>query len=115
MTKDSRGRNRSGAVRAAGRHGIRASMVGAVLVGAAVVATSTACGVDLRDRECTSNEYPVQAVGPEGGGQCVTKGKEPPAGTVRYPKGQEPKRVGDKWDLYWQDHGLDANGKLIKK
>lgn len=114
MTKDGRGR-RSGATRAAGRHGVRASMGAAVLAGAAVVAMSTACGVDMRDRECTSNEYPVQAVGPEGGSQCVTKGKEPPAGTVRYPKGQIPKRVGDKWDLYWQDHGLDANGKLIKK
>ncbi|WP_335971575.1 MULTISPECIES: SCO0607 family lipoprotein [Streptomycetaceae] len=91
----------------------RAAAYGLVLAGA-VMATATACGVDLRDHECQSDEYVVAAVGPGGGAQCVAKGEEPPPGTVRYPKGQEPKRVGDKWDVYWQDHGLDANGKLIK-
>jgi hypothetical protein len=62
-----------------------------------------------------SDEYPVQGVGPQGGSQCVPKGQDPPEGTVRYPKGQAPQRVDDKWDRYWQDHGLDARGQLITK
>ena len=97
------------------RRRLRPPLIALSLAGVAAVWLTTACGPDLRDHMCGSNEYPVQAVGPEGGGQCVTNGKNPPAGTVRYPKGQVPKRVGDKWDLYWQDHGLDAHGKLIKK
>ncbi|MYS22138.1 hypothetical protein GTW78_18565 [Streptomyces sp. SID4948] len=88
-------------------------MVALALLGAAAAGMAAACDTDLRDHECMSDEYPVQAVGPEGGSMCVTNGKEPPAGTVRYPKGQVPQRVGDRWDRYWQDHGLDAHGRLL--
>jgi hypothetical protein len=63
---------------------------------------------------CESDEYPVQAVGAPGSGMCVTKGDEPAAGYVRYPAGEVPQLVDDKWDLYWRDHALDADGKLIK-
>ncbi|MEE4541138.1 hypothetical protein V2S66_04040 [Streptomyces sp. V4-01] len=89
-------------------------MVAMALAGVAVVGMTSACDVDLRDHECMSDEYPVQAVGPEGGSACATNGHEPDAGYVRYPAGQVPQRVGDKWDVYWQSHGLDAAGHLIK-
>jgi len=61
-----------------------------------------------------SDEYPVKAVGPGGGSACVSDGQEPPDGMVRYPKGQVPERVGDKWDVYWESHDLDEDGKLVK-
>lgn len=99
-----------------GRSGWARGVMAAVgLVGVVGVAAVTAgCSVDLRDYECSSDEYPVQAVGAGSGSACVTKGEEPPAGYVRYPAGQVPQRVGDKWDVYWQTHGLDAKGHLIK-
>ncbi|WSS24485.1 hypothetical protein OG519_21050 [Streptomyces sp. NBC_01190] len=82
-----------------------------VLTGAAVTALTTAC--DVRDNMCMSNEYPVAAVGSTLGGACVTNGDRPPAGYVRYPKGKVPQHVGDKWDTYWGNHALDAQGNVI--
>lgn len=97
-----------------GNRRLRSSLIAVSVAGAAAMGLVTACDADFRDRECMSNAYPVQAVGLAAGRMCVAKGLEPPAGFVRYPAGQVPQRVDDKWDLYWQDHGLDADGKLIK-
>ena len=41
---------------------------------------------------------------------CAPAGQEPPAGYVRYPDGQVPRHVGDKWDKYWQTHVIDRSG-----
>ena len=100
-------------VRSKRRVRLRSSLLALSLTGL-TAAGLTACSMDIRDHECMSNEYPVQAIGPQGGGACATNGQAPPKGYVRYPKGQVPQRVGDKWDTYWNSHGLDANGKLIK-
>ncbi|WUH88897.1 hypothetical protein OG900_01305 [Streptomyces sp. NBC_00433] len=92
----------------------RWSLVGLSLTAASLIALSTACSTDTRDHMCMSNEYPVAAVGSSLGGSCVTSGQQPPAGYVRYPKGQVPAHVDDKWDTYWQSHTLDAHGHLAK-
>ncbi|MFI0938564.1 SCO0607 family lipoprotein [Streptomyces sp. NPDC021020] len=84
-----------------------------LLAGSAVAALTAACSVDLRDAICGSDEYPVAAVGSAGGGSCVPDKEQPPKGSVRYPEGKVPQHVDDKWDKYWQDHALDANGRLI--
>ncbi|SHN10182.1 SCO0607 family lipoprotein [Actinacidiphila paucisporea] len=85
-----------------------------VLAGAAFTALTTACSLDDRESMCMPDEYPVTAVGYAGGGDaCVTKGEQPPEGMIRYPAGQVPQHVDDKWDRYWQTHALDKNGKLI--
>jgi len=97
------------------RGGARRAVGGLCAAGVAVMGLVTGCGMDLRDHECQANEYPVQAVGVPGSGACVTKGKEPPDGDVRYPPGEVPQRVGDKWDVYWDSHAMDADGHLIKK
>ncbi|MFC4036300.1 SCO0607 family lipoprotein [Streptomyces polygonati] len=94
-----------------GRRGTRwSSLAGLFLTAAALTGLSTACDTDVRDHMCMSNEYPVAAVGSSLGGACVTNGQQPPAGYVRYPKGQVPLHVDDTWDTYWQSHTLDAHG-----
>lgn len=80
-------------------------------VGAMAFATLTACSMD--EAVCGGGEYPVQAVGSTGSA-CTPKGKEPPAGYVRYPAGKEPKTVGDKWEEYWNTHVIDKNGNVRK-
>jgi hypothetical protein len=47
------------------------------------------------------------------GSACVSDGEEPAAGYARYPRGKVPQEVGDKWDVYWETHTLDENGKII--
>jgi hypothetical protein len=92
------------------------SLVARSLVSVAVIVLASGCHVDLRDDDhiCKPDEYPVRQFGPTGLGQeCARKGQEPPTGDVRYPKGQVPDRIGDKWDIYWQDHALDSDGKTI--
>jgi len=36
------------------------------------------------------------------------------AGYTRYPEGQVPDRVGDKWDEYWSTRIIDENGKVTE-
>jgi hypothetical protein len=86
-----------------------------LLAGAAVTGLSAACSLDTREGMCMPHEYPVAAVGyAGGGGGCVSEGQEPPSGTVRYPAGEVPRYVDDKWDKYWQNHALDAHGHLME-
>jgi hypothetical protein len=108
------GGRRRGTVRARVRVRVRSSVVALSLAGVAAMGLTAGCGMDLRDHECMSDEYPVKATGPEGGSACQTNGQAPPAGYVRFPAGQVPQRVGDKWDVYWETHGLDDKGRLIK-
>jgi hypothetical protein len=61
---------------------------------------------------CRNGEYPVTAVGSTGRA-CVPGDQEPPAGYVRFPAGQEPKRTGDKWDEYWTTHMIDKSGAAV--
>ena len=68
------------------------------------------CGTDAI---CGSGDYPVLQTGGTGR-QCVARGQAPPAGFARYPAGQEPKHVDDKWDVYWRTHSLDRNGAVIE-
>ena len=68
------------------------------------------CG---NDAICGSDDYPVKLVGSTTGRACVAKGEQPPAGYVRYPAGQEPRHVGDKWDVYWDDKRLDESGRVV--
>jgi hypothetical protein len=30
---------------------------------------------------------------------------------VKYPEGKVPEYVDDEWDLYWNEHKLDENGR----
>ncbi|MFI0898502.1 SCO0607 family lipoprotein [Streptomyces sp. NPDC020983] len=86
-----------------------------LLAGAAVITGLTAaCSLDTREGMCMPDEYPVAAIGYAGGGGCVSEGQKPPSGTVRYPAGEVPQYVDDKWDKYWQNHALDAHGHLMK-
>ncbi|MGW1375682.1 SCO0607 family lipoprotein [Streptomyces sp. NPDC002446] len=83
-----------------------------VLTGVTAAMTLTACSLPP-DAICMSDEYPVMPVGGTGG-SCVPKDEEPPAGHVRYPEGKVPEHVDDKWDIYWDTHTIDKNGKIIK-
>ena len=65
------------------------------------------------DAICGSDDYPVLQVGGTGR-QCLPEGQEPPAGWARYPPGQEPKHVDDKWDVYWRTHTLDTAGRVVE-
>jgi hypothetical protein len=62
---------------------------------------------------CGSDAYPVKAVGSTTGQSCVPRGEEPPAGYVRYPAGQVPKHVGDRWDEYWSTVVVDERGTIV--
>ncbi|MFJ2770009.1 SCO0607 family lipoprotein [Streptomyces sp. NPDC087300] len=72
-----------------------------------------ATGCSMEDSTCGGGEYPVMTVG-DTGSACVSDGEKPPKGYVRYPEGKVPEHVGDKWDVYWQKHTVDKNGKIIK-
>ncbi|WP_329065907.1 SCO0607 family lipoprotein [Streptomyces sp. NBC_01429] len=92
-----------------GRRTIR-SAAGLALACAAVAALT---GCSIEDASCGGDEYGVIAVGSTGSA-CVPKDEEPPKGYARYPEGKEPKRVGDKWDVYWETHTVDEKGAIIK-
>ena len=78
-----------------------------------LLAVLPATGCDGRERVCRSSEYPVKAVGNRTGAACVPAGREPPAGYVRYPAGQEPVHVGDEWHRYWQSKVVDEHGTIV--
>ncbi|GGS52559.1 hypothetical protein AB0E75_16980 [Streptomyces griseoviridis] len=84
----------------------------ALAAGAALLALTGCAGFEYRENICGGGEYPVLAVG-SSGSACVADAEEPPAGYARYPEGKVPKQVDDKWDVYWNTHTLDENGKLI--
>ncbi|KUN24969.1 hypothetical protein AQJ23_18245 [Streptomyces antibioticus] len=87
--------------------------IAAVLASAVAALTLTGCaGWEYRENICSSGEYPVLAVGSTGSA-CVPDTEEPSAGYARYPKGKVPQEVGDKWDVYWQTHTLDEDGKTV--
>ena len=96
--------------RAPNAGGHHAETMRILLVGACALALLTGCGADAI---CGGDEYPVKAVGNTTGAACVPEGEEPPDGYVRYPAGQEPKHVDDKWDKYWQTKVVDASGKIV--
>jgi hypothetical protein len=80
---------------------------------AGIVTAFLVTGCSTQERVCEPEEYPVKAV--EGtGGSCVANGKEPPKGSVRYPKGKVPEYVDDKWDKYWRKVVFDKNGHIVK-
>lgn len=79
---------------------------------AAVVALS-GCSLQIEEAVCGGGSYPVLAVN-SGGGDCVPDDEEPAAGWARYPKGKEPEKVGDEWDVYWSTRTLDENGRIIE-
>ncbi|MFJ3669689.1 SCO0607 family lipoprotein [Streptomyces sp. NPDC090106] len=88
--------------------------VAAALATAAVLATLTGCGGwEYRENICGGGEYPVLSVGSTGQA-CVADGEEPEAGYARYPKGKVPEEVGDKWDVYWDTHTLDEDGRIVE-
>lgn len=82
------------------------------MTGAAVALLATGCS--LHERICGSDAYPVKAVGNTTGRACVSDGKEPPAGFVRYPEGKVPTYVDDEWDKYWRTVVVDNNGNIVK-
>ncbi|MFC8507739.1 SCO0607 family lipoprotein [Streptomyces sp. NPDC057411] len=90
----------------------KARLVGAALASAAAVLALAGCGFEYQEDVCSSGEYPVLSVGGTGSA-CVSDKQEPPAGFVRYPEGKVPQQVGDKWDVYWDTHTLDKDGKII--
>nr|WP_229695541.1 hypothetical protein [Streptomyces lacrimifluminis] len=91
----------------------RVRIAAAALVSAAAVVALTGCsGFEYVENVCGSDEYPVLSVGSTGS-SCVSDKEEPPAGSVRYPKGKVPQEVGDKWDVYWETHTFDKDGKII--
>ncbi|MYV97710.1 hypothetical protein GT354_05340 [Streptomyces sp. SID3343] len=69
-------------------------------------------GCSTKERICTSEEYPVKAVGSSTGVACVSDGREPDPGYVRYPEGQVPEHLDDKWDKHWRDVVFDADGNI---
>ncbi|AEN12359.1 MULTISPECIES: hypothetical protein [unclassified Streptomyces] len=79
---------------------------------AAVLALFTgACSIE--EAVCGGGEYPVMTVN-GGGSACVPDGEEPSKGWVRYPEGKVPQHVGDTWDVYWETHTLDENGRTVE-
>ncbi|GGZ99898.1 SCO0607 family lipoprotein [Streptomyces subrutilus] len=85
----------------------------ATLVSAAAAGVLTGCaGFEYREDICSRGEYPALTVGGTGGA-CFSDKEEPPAGYARYPAGKVPKQVDDKWDVYWNTHTLDKEGKII--
>ena len=87
--------------------------IAAVLASTAAVLTLSGCaGWEYRENICSGGEYPVLAVGSTGSA-CVSDEEEPSAGYARYPEGKVPQEVGDKWDVYWETHTLDEDGKIV--
>ncbi|GAA3768170.1 hypothetical protein GCM10022379_40060 [Micromonospora maritima] len=71
-------------------------------------------GCSYRENICADGEYPVIAVGPDGGRACLPDGQEPTAPYVRFPADKVPQHVDDEWDVYWRTHGIDENGAVIE-
>lgn len=86
----------------------------ALVVAISATASILVAGCSTQDKICGGGEYPVKAVGSTTGSECVPNGKEPPAGYVRYPAGEVPKYVDDKWDKYWSTVVVDSSGKVVK-
>jgi hypothetical protein len=82
-----------------------------VVAGLAAALLSGGCS--LQDAICGGGDYPVKLADSATGTTCVPDGQDPPAGYVRYPAGKVPKKVGDKWDVYWQAHQLDRSGEEV--
>ncbi|GAV40048.1 SCO0607 family lipoprotein [Streptomyces acidiscabies] len=82
------------------------------LLALAGLAGTLLTGCSIEESICSDGEYPTLAVG-DAGSACVANGQEPDKGWARYPEGKVPKKVGDKWDEYWQTRTLDENGKVI--
>ncbi|MCQ9135273.1 MULTISPECIES: hypothetical protein [Streptomyces] len=97
-------RSRTGALRAA------TAVAAAVL---AAVPALGGCSLRIEEAVCGGGSYPVLAVN-SGGGDCVPDDEEPAAGWARYPKGKEPEKVGDEWDVYWSTRTLDEKGRIIE-
>ena len=83
------------------------------LVPVAVLVPLLTAGCSFDERICSSGFYPVKAVGSTTGADCVPIGEEPPSGYVRYPEGQIPERVGDRWDRYWSTVVVDGDGTIV--
>ncbi|GAA2591696.1 lipoprotein [Winogradskya consettensis] len=81
-----------------------------VVAGLAAAVLTGGCTADAI---CGGGNYPVKLADSATGSTCVPDGQDPPAGYVRYPAGKVPKKVGDKWDVYWQTHKLDKLGKEV--
>jgi hypothetical protein len=79
---------------------------------AAVLTAGLLTGGCGPDAICRSGEYPAIQVGGTGR-TCVTNGQEPPSGFARFPSGQEPRHVDDKWDTYWRTHTVDRSGAAV--
>lgn len=91
----------------------RVRVVAAGLVSAAAFGMLTGCaGFEYKEDICSHGEYPTLAVGGTGRA-CFSDEEEPSAGYARYPAGKVPKQVDDKWDVYWNTHTLDKDGKII--
>jgi hypothetical protein len=86
----------------------RRTFAAAVLL-AGVAGLAAGCGPDAI---CRSGEYPVIQVGGTGRA-CVANGDQPPSGFARFPSGQEPEHVDDKWDTYWRTHTVNAQGQAV--
>lgn len=84
-----------------------------ILAVAGIATAFLTTGCSMREAICGSNQYPVKAVGNKTGGACQDKGKEPPAGYVRFPEGKVPRYVDDEWDRYWHTVIVDSNGNIV--
>ncbi len=85
-----------------------------ILALAGIATTFLATGCSMRERICSSGEYPVKAVGNTTGRACQTNGKEPPPNFVRYPEGKVPEYIDDEWDKYWSTIIVDSNGNIVQ-
>ncbi|MFD3500763.1 SCO0607 family lipoprotein [Streptomyces sp. NPDC058676] len=90
---------------------MRKTILGLVLAGTTAAVLLTGCSTE--DASCGGGEYGVLAVGSTGTA-CVPDDQDPPEGYARYPKGKEPEHVGDKWDVYWETHTVDENGRITE-
>jgi hypothetical protein len=87
--------------------------IAAVLASTVAALALTGCaGWEYQENICSSGEYPVLSVGSTGSA-CVSDEEQPSAGYARYPEGKVPQEVGDKWDVYWETHTLDEDGKIV--
>lgn len=98
------------AVTVAGMH-LRARRVTAAIV-VPVTCVALLLGGCTQDAVCGSGDYPVLRVGGTGR-QCLPKGQAPAAGWARFPSGQVPAHVDDKWDVFWRTHTVDASGRTV--